>query len=362
MAYLQANQKYCKKIMPNKEYKGLRLHTDRIEACLLAFGVQSLVVTDETPKIKRFVGQHEGKEVFFKVFQTDKGATIGYSTGKDRAVFDTIATEIVDKCSFAGKHTMSVSIPKVPAAVLDQIDAYLETAGAKRQCADEINKLRILKRWQGPRLDKIALTYYTSTCTLLVQGINAHLASLVMDMLRVVMPSSESLRIDLEAFAVPLTVTEAKSQIAARLPASHDWLSDPVRRMLSSSHASMQTTQALEDYCGVATPALRGLEGFLKQLYCTKGAVPEENVLIGEWFEQQAGKWVMREVPALHVGHVLAPILAEGYSIFHAERHTLSHMGFDPENTRLIENIDEARSIVNRVLDFVESSCAKIRS
>jgi len=348
--------------MPNKEYKGLRLHTDRIEGCLLAFGVQSLVITAETPKIKRFVGQHEGKEVFFKVYETEKGATIGYSTGKDRAVFDIIATEIVDKCSFAGKHTMSVSIPKVPAEVLGQIDAYLEAAGAKRQCADDIDKLRILKRWQGPRLDKIALTYYPSTGTLLVQGINAHLASLVMDMLRVLMPTSEFLGIDLEAFAVPLTLAQAKSQIAARLPASHDWLSDPVRRMFSSSHAAMQTTQVLEDYCGIASPALRGLEGFLKQLYCTKGAVPQENVLIGEWFEQQAGKWVMRMVPALHVGPLLAPILAEGYGIFHAERHTLSHMGFDPENTRLIENIDEARSIVNRVLDFVESSCAKIRA
>ena len=348
--------------MPSKEYKGLRLHTDRIEACLLAFGVQSLVITEETPKIKRFVGKHEGKEVFFKLYETDKGATIGYSTGKDRAVFDLVATEIVDKCSFAGKHTMSVSIPKVPAPVLDQIDAYLETAGAKRQCQDDINALRILKRWQGPRLDKIALTYYTTTGTLLVQGMNAHLASLVMDMLRVLMPASEFLGIDLQVFEVPLTLVEAKSQIAARLPASHDWLSDPVRRMFSSSHAAMQTTQILEDYCGVATPALRGLEGFLKQVYCTKGIVPEERVLIGGWFEKQGGKWVMCQVPALHVGPLLAPILADGYSIIHSERHALSHMGFDPEDTRLIENIEEARSIVNRVLDFVESSCAKIRA
>jgi hypothetical protein len=345
-----------------KEFKGLRLHSDQIEGCLLAFGVQSLVMTKENAKVTRFTGTYEDKEIFIRIFDTDKGSTIGFGTGKDRTIFEKIANEIVDKCSYAGKHSLALSVPKVPPETLKQIEEYLEAEGAVRQFKDDDNAIRVVKRWQGPKSDKIALTHYKTTNTLVVQGINAHAASLVLDMLRILLPSTAALAVDLDAFSIPISVDEAKSQASARLPAAHDWVADPVRRMLSSALAMMQTTQNLEDYCGVASPALRGLEGFLKQVYCIPGQIPEEKIMIGDWFEQKLGKWVMCTVPAMHVGPTLAPILAEGYSIYHAERHTLSHMGFDPQNTRLIENIEDARTIVNKVLDFVDSSCAKIRA
>lgn len=345
-----------------KEYKGLRLKIEQIEGCLSAFGVQNLAVNDESAKIKRITGEYEGKDILVRIFQTDKGSTIGFSAGKDRVVFDKIAGEIADKCGYAGKHSLSLSVKNVSVATIEQLEQFLEAEGAVRQFADDENALRIIKRWQGPRHDKLSLTHFKTTGTLLIQGLNAHLASLVLDMLRVLLPEATSLAIDLEAFAIPISIAEAKDHAAARLPSSHDWVSEPVRRQLSSSIALMKTTQILEDYCGIASPAVRGLEGFLKQVYCTKGAIPEEKTNIGEWFERKGAMWAMREIPALHLGPDLATILSDGYSIYHAERHTLSHMGFDPANTRLIENIQDARTIVNRVLDFIEASCAKIRA
>jgi len=346
----------------HKEFKGLRLHDDKIEGCLIAYGVEYLNVTKENEKTVRFTGIHLGREVFFRVFATAKGATIGFSAGKDRKVFEEMATEVADKCCYGGNQSLHVSVPKVPAATLVQVEEFLVSQGVVQQCASDENAQRVLKRWQGPRHDKVAITHYKTTSTLLVQGLNAHVASLVMEILRVLLPSSAALSLDIEAFSVPMTVEEVKAQSIARLPASHDWLNEPVRRHLSSALAMTRTPQKLEDYCGVAYPAVRGLEGYLKQLYCTRGRVPEERVNIGEWFEQKGGKWVLLPVPALHVGPELAPIMEEGYSIYHAERHTLSHMGFDPENTRLLETIEEARDVVYRVLDFVESSCAKIRA
>ncbi len=347
---------------PHKEFKGLRLHDEQIEGCLLAYGVEKLVVTKETDKIVRYTGNHQGREVFFRIFATAKGSTIGFATGKDRAVFEEFANEVADKCGYGGNQSLLLSVPKVPSDTLAKVEQFLTAQGVNQQCGPEEDQLRILTRWQGPRQDKVALTYYKTTGTLLVQGLNAHVASLVMDMLRVLLPSAAALALDIQAFSVPMTVEEVKAQAAAYLPASHDWVSEPVRRHLSSALAMTQTPQKLEDYCGVAYPAVRGLEGYLKQVYCTRGSIPDERIHIGEWFEQKGGQWVMRAVPAMHVGAILAPIMAEGYSIYHAERHTLSHMGFDPENTRLVESIDEARTIVKRVLDFIDLSCAKIRA
>lgn len=346
--------------MANREYKDLRIHADRIEGCLLALGVDSLVVMNESAKVTRYVGKYQNKEVFLRVFEKDKGTTLGFSTGKDRAVFDLIAREIVDKCSYGGKPSINISIPNVPNEIVQQLAEYLEASGAT-QFAHEASPLKDLKRWKGPRSDKVAVAHYR-TGTLTVQGINAHVASLVMDALRVLMPTSDFLTIDLQSFEVPLTLDQARTQAAARLPSAHDWLNEPVRRMFSSSYSMAQTPQILEDYCGLVAPAMRGLEGFIKQVYCLSGKVPEEKIMIGEWFEAQGTRWVMRPVPAMHVGALHAQILADGYAMFYAERHTLSHMGFDPENSRLIENIDEARAIINRVFDFVDSSCAKIRT
>ncbi len=343
------------------KFKGLRLREEQIEGCLLAFGVQSLEIAPVSQKNDRYTGQLNGKEVFFTLFRTDRGITLGYSSGKDREVFDAVAEEIVNKCGLAGSHNVSLSIPNVQVEVFNQLDEYLTASGATPHSPDEINKLRTLKRWQGPRLDKIALAHYT-TGTLTVQGINAHMAAMVMDGLRTLMPTADFLPIDLNAFEIPMTVAQAKTQTAARLPAAEGWITESIRKMLSSSIALCQTPQKLEDYCGVTAPALKALEGFIKQVYCTKGAIPSERISIGGWFEEKCGRWVLCTVPTMHVGPALAPILEEGYSMWHGQRHSLFHMAFDPEGSRLIETIEDARIIVDKVVDFIERSCVKIRS
>jgi hypothetical protein len=345
-------------------YKGLRLRVDEIEACLTAFGVSSLVIADENEsgKTKRVTGRLGQAEVFARLFLTDKGVTIGAGTGKDPAVFEAIADEIVDKCSYGGKQSINLSIKPVSAAAVDQVEHFLIAEGATRQFADDATAVRVVKRWQGPRGDKLAITYFPTTNRVLLQGVNAHLASMVLDMFRVLLPSEVSLEMDIDAFEIPVSVAVAKEQAEARLPHSHGWISESVRRQLSSALVLCQTAANLEDYAVVAFPALRGLEGFIKQVYCAAGSRPAENVMIGEWFEKRAGAWAMCAMPALHVGALREPILAAAYGIYHAQRHSLMHMSFDPAATRELENLDEARQIVNQVCDFIDSSCAKLRA
>lgn len=300
--------------------------------------------------------------MFATLYLKDKGVTIGYSAGKDREMFDRVASEIASRCSYAGSHALNLSIRGIGKEVLAQLVEYIGAQGATRTNVDA-TAISEQQRWTGPRGDKLTLTLFTTTGTLQIQGINAHLATMVMDMLRVLASEATALTMDIDAFSIPVTVEDALRQTEARLPAAHDWIHETVRKQLSSAQVMTLTKLPLEDFSLVAFPALRGLEGFMKQVYCTVGTtLPPENLPLGDWFEKKGTSWAMREINAMHVGAKLAAILIEGYTLYYSQRHSLLHMAFDIETTRILQTIEEAQEVVERVFKFVEVSCASIRS
>ena len=341
-----------------KEYKDLRLKVDHIQQALTIFGISNLKIEQEavTNITHRVTGLYNSKNVLFRIFVKPKGVTIGFATGQCRETFEQVADEIVRTCSYGGVHNLKTSIPDVGAGILDVIADLLTDAGATRVNQRVTNNLCTTDRWKGVLQDTITLTHY-KTGTLLLQGINAHIASVTLASLRECLPETASLGMDINAFSLPATVQLAQSNLRARLPGSHDWLKENVRKQLSSALVMTSATLPLEDYAPVAFPALRGLEGFLKQVYCSAGSNPTtEKVAIGEWFEYAAGKWKLLPIPAQHVGVKRAAVLADGYTKYHAQRHGLFHMAYEDATTRTVASMVEATNIVNEILDFIEQS------
>lgn len=117
----------------------------------------------------------------------------------------------------------------------------------------------------------------------------------------------------------------------------------------------------LEDYSAVAFPALRGLEGFIKQVLLKSGLRPADKRNIGEYFEQKVvGKFVLQKDYADHVGSPYVNILANSYTLYFNQRHGLFHMATHVETSRILGSFDDARRIVFDVFDMIEAASKEL--
>jgi len=75
----------------------------------------------------------------------------------------------------------------------------------------------------------------------------------------------------------------------------------------------------------------------------------------GEYFEPSTvGRYVMKPLHTTVAKEPRATALAETYTLFHNQRHGIAHMGSDPETSRVLATMNEAKSIVNAVFGSIE--------
>lgn len=345
-----------------KTFLDLRLNNNAIEGCLLAYGVADLRPKEVNQTHMQWFGKFGEKDILLNIYTKPKGTTIGYANGKCRELFEALAEEIVRVCSLAGAPSVNTSIPFISEENRGHLVDYLLSTGAEYTFQPDTNAIRTLYRLTGSKTDKIVLTHYTNG-RLQIQGVNLHLARDAFEFLRELLTEDEILAMDISSFSLPTSIQEAKEQLAALQPNSHDWLNEEVRKQLSSAHVLTQTRLPLEDFMCVAFPALRGLEGFIKQVYVEVGAVPDENTPIGEWFSRSGTHlpFKLKAIVAQHVGAKKTTILEAGYNLYHSQRHSAFHMAYDTASSRILDSLEDAKKIVDDVLDFIDRSCATMR-
>ncbi|MCX7192538.1 MAG: type II toxin-antitoxin system RnlA family toxin [Proteobacteria bacterium] len=217
-------------------------------------------------------------------------------------------------------------------------------------------------RWTGPNQDTLTINVFNNH-TVQFQGKHAHLATLIWDYLINVLSLEDTLKKQIETYDINITVSEIKDELAARIPASCGYIAESVRKQLSSSIALCKVNLPLEDFGAIAFPALRGLEGFIKQVLISGGLKPGNKDSIGGYFEQKVvDMYVLSAVNSSYVGQPRADILATSYTLYKNQRHGLFHMDATPETSRILGSMHDAQMIVQEVLDNIEKACIKLLS
>lgn len=345
-----------------KEFKNQKLDRACICDCLTNIGVEHITFVKINDS-----GQHHLKGVYqennflLNIFHNKDGTTtIGFAAGQNRDLFEFLAEEVVRCSSFSEKSKMELSIPNFPEEHLKNLLEYLSSEGATIQEEKELPYGAKQRRLQGPSGDTIIIRSFQNQ-TVQFQGKLLHLASCTSDYLLNVLSLEDALLKQGEMFEINVNVNDIKNELAAKIPVSHQFLEDTVRKQFSSALMLCKIKVPIEDYSAVAFPALRGLEGFIKQVLLKGGLKPADKGNIGEYFEQKVvGAYVLQENYANYVGTPCSDILAKCYSFYFNQRHGIFHMDASVETSRILGSFEDARRIVSEVFEMVEAASKKL--
>lgn len=125
--------------------------------------------------------------------------------------------------------------------------------------------------------------------------------------------------------------------------------------------ANSDIEKEIEDYSCFTFPALRALEGYLKYLLAEKNIVIDEKHNFGTVFNQDAsGKAIVIQKHVTNIADAdYVEALEDVYNYFKANRHVIFHVDQILIVTKVIENKQEAISIINEVAALIEHTYKK---
>ena len=354
------------------DYKKLLLDRDQILQAVEDLGVTNIayVAVPKGNGLHHLTGELNATSFLINVYLNKDGTvSLSKQTGKDDAIFEAVASQVVRKCSFAKTKAFSFSLQKGAAdgCSLDVLGAFLE----ENDCQVEHKETKAnpagydLVRWVSPYGDTVTIKQFTNK-TVQFQGKNGLLASLIWDF--VVVNSKDGIQEQLKAYEIAATPREIFDELAGRLDQSRVFLHDKVQKLLSSALSMVKVKVSLEDYGLVAFPAIRALEGYLIQTLVDTEFTPVQASSFGDYFVKNAAKnaYVMRDEYAdfakAKKGNKRVLGLSQIYTYWHDNRHRGFHMDATIETSKMTPTLSEAAQVVDEVLHLIEHSYTEMRT
>lgn len=342
----------------NNPYKDIYIDRKKMEAVALEFGVGGYTYT-AAGTLFHMTFVLEGQPCKIAVYENKNGSTTLYKLSMHDEAYNKFASALRDRCRAGHDANLNLALLKFEVAKLEQLVEYLvEEDGAA--CTHDVKESGYrLIRLKGTQGDGILLKLHVNG-TLQVQGQSAMLAASALDFLGNVLGFIDAVKAQLDLYKVDVQLPLVLNEIEARLPNAFKRLSGVVQRQLTTALALSKVDIDLPDYAPIAYPSLKGLEGFIKTELKAGGLDPQTAEKVGEYFERDAARYKMRDMPAAHVGGTRAAAMSECYSYWHAQRHGLAHTGLGEHDTRILPNVLAARTIVHDVIELIEQTCIKL--
>lgn len=344
---------------PQNPYKSINIDRKKMQQAIEALGAQdySYAKVGNTFQMLMLI---DGNKFGLSVYENSDGTTTLTKMGSYSAeVFNQVAEQIKAYCTAGNGGAFQISISKFPDEHAKNLLKYLNSEGTIEIQKEEHGYL--LTRFKGHQGDVLTVKQY-SNGTIQLQGRWAMLAACAQDFLSTVLPYSEAVKAQLETFSVPISVQEVRSELEGRLPFSVAKLNSVVAAQLTSALIMTKVDLHLPDYGAVAFPALRGLEGFIKTELWNAGFQPSSANSLGEYFTQgkTVGSYAMHAAVAAKAGEPLCSLLVHCYTLYATQRHGIAHMDADPQTSRVIPSLAEAKTIVSQVFDIIERFYCKL--
>ncbi|MGZ0086852.1 type II toxin-antitoxin system RnlA family toxin [Caldibacillus thermoamylovorans] len=304
----------------------------------------------------------DGKKFFIDFyFNSDGTTTIQPLVGPPKH-HDTnieIATALLSFLDFNNQDAkgMSYSVSPLEKEDFEFIIEYLDELDGNVQLEKTTNLRNkyTMYKYRSRIGDKITLIYYDNK-RLQIQGKPAYLYQEVTCLLSQYFPFDEVVRKQGEFFSVDLNPTEIREEMKESLPEAYADLDETLKKILSASFALQKIDIELEDYSCFAFPALRALEGYLKDILFKKGiTVGKEG--FSDFFEKHGNKYVLKSDKRAKIGcSVTADCVENIYNYYKRQRHGLFHAEAVVAGTRILANRELAEKIISDVVSLINST------
>lgn len=315
-------------------FKDLELNRSLIEEAINNFDEKLQIESnnEKTKFIAFYNGQPRATINFF--YKKNGKTTIQTTQGSNIELGTTIANEVVSQCQIAIASKGNFSIKPLTQENFDLLIEYLS-----EECDATVTKKHIQHGKQfnvtGVQGDSVYLNYYNNK-TLSIQGCPVLLHSQIVDFLCEFLELQDIVNSQLKIIKTDITATEALNDLETYLPNSYSSLDDKLKAILSPSLVLKKLDIELTDYSAFAFPALKGLEGYIKVLFSSKGIIIGKSGF-GDYLREDNHSTLNTDARQRLGCEKTCTSINKCYAYYRSHRHGLFHANGIIKSTRLIE-------------------------
>lgn len=339
--------------------KGLSLNRNKIEDVLNENLSDKYTISKESKPngliVYKFIGTGI-KPASLNIYFINGGTTtLHYKIGANQELSFDIASLIKEKCSIKEFKSNSFYLKAIRKVDFETILEFL-VEDQNIILSDVIEKNGRKVKVEGFQGDEVTLFHYTNDA-FMIQGKPRMLFNDIVVLLSEMMPFKDIIEKQLEFYETNLTATDIIGELENRLPISGKYLEDKIKIVFSPSLAVSKIIIELDDYSFFAFPALRGLEGVLKQIFKENGIVISSKDGFGDYIHNRGGiNTVLSDLSKEKIKcQKTENAICEIYSFYNSQRHSLFHMEGTVINSRIL-TFQEATHLINFTINLIESS------
>ncbi|PWW26627.1 RnlA-like RNase toxin of RnlAB toxin-antitoxin system [Cytobacillus oceanisediminis] len=356
--------------MSKNIFKALNLDREKLPVIINEFA-QKRFSSCEVSDIEHINGtlhrctiQADYKTILLDLYYLENGKTTLRPSGQHMDISTELAAHIKGNIQFAATdRTGDYSVCPLEEEEFDFIIAFLEEGleGVKKITESHHEEQKyVLYQFQSSIADKITLKYYKTTSRLQIQGKPMYLYQEVTCLLaKDFQKFDEVIKNQSEFFSIEIKPEEIREEMQELLPSAYNYLGENQRKILSVSLALQKIDIPLEDYSSFVFPALKTLEGFMKQILTSNGIRLSKKETIGDLFGYNGitarHVYLSKEGKELKDG-VTKTWMETLYNYYVKERHSLFHVEDMDVFTRIIESKQEADRIISKIIDMMEKA------
>lgn len=341
-----------------------------IDRSKIGEAIQVWAGLDEKPKpTKKGRGYHfcipkDNSEALLVVYYKNDGTTtIDPTAGKNKELSKELAEYIKEKCLITKRKSFSLPFKDVSDENFSLLVEFLtEELGAYITEDNKLDTHRLL-RVKGPLKDEIVITYYNNK-TVLVQGKPLKLYVEIKLFFYEILSFEQVVKTEAETYKVDLDVKEIRHELESYLPTAFSFLDERLIRVLTPSLSLAKLDIQMEDYSSFAFPALRGLEGYIRQLLKFKGNDDGVKTVykLGSLFKEDVNdySWLQGFAKSDIDCDATCSALEKSYNFWKSKRHPYFHIDRHVKMTPIIWNKGDAETIIHEALTLIEETYSQI--
>ena len=296
-------------------------------------------------------------------YRNDGTTTIDPTAGKNRELSIELSEYIKENCLITRRKKFSLSFRNVALEDFSLLLEFLQQdLGATIIKDDYSDRGRIL-RIKGPLEDKIIITYYQNQ-TVLVQGKPLNLYVEIKLFFYEILSFEQVVKQEGETYNIDLDVIDVWHELESCLPTAFSFLEEKLIKIITPSLSLMKLEIPLEDYSSFVFPALKGLEGYIRQVLKFKGNGNNVRNIqkLGSLFKDDPKKysWLQDFAKSDINCDETCKAIERTYNYWKSKRHPFFHVNKQINMTPIIYDKETAEALVYETLGLIEETYSKI--
>lgn len=358
--------------MIDKNFKNLNLNREKLvgtidKFCAFNFGNYEVnpKIEELGPTLRRVHFQADGTTLYLDFhFRKNGSTTIDPSSGGNNSLKESIAVFIKNDtdCGIGDKESKNkwfVAKDIKYEEYLTIIEILKESEYCKSietHTKHEENKCEAVAL-KGIYDEKLTVSYYHTSNKIMLQGRPLLLFNEGVVCIVELVDTDELPKLFNDYFKVEIPKEDVNEQYEHYLPNSHDKHPTKLKKFLMQAVYNYNLEGEMFAYDHLPFPAVKALEGHLKMVLNKYSIEVKKNSFY--MFDKTNGRHELQEKYKTEIRCTkTVAYIEEVYNFYFIQRHSLAHWGDVSEpidQTRILENITEAKSIIMDSLRYIDS-------